>query len=73
MRCHFSGEEIYISIDPSIPVECPDCGAIRTIQGKYIYSDMIKYPSHNKADMVRVRKCYRRVNRSWILEEGGEK
>lgn len=67
ITCSFSGMDVAAHIDPSIPVECPECGAIRTIPSKQVWSDLFKYPSHKQADFVRQRRCYRRIGGTWQI------
>jgi hypothetical protein len=72
MQCSYSNSEIVLSIDPSIPVECPECSAIRKIPGKQVWSDLFIYPAHEMPDVSRERKRYKRINGEWQLVEKGE-
>lgn len=69
MRCQYSGMEIAAHIDPSLPVECPVCGAIRKIPGKHVWSDMFKYPSHKEPDGAVSRRRYKCINGVWKIVE----
>jgi len=71
VHCPFSGTDVYTSIDHSIPVECPLCGATKKISGTQVWSNMFVYPSHYQPDGGRLRKRYKRqVNMLWKIVEG---
>lgn len=69
MRCQWSGMEVRARIDPSIPVECPECGAIRRIPGNHVWSDMFIYPPHDEPENRRLRRHWQRVNGVWTIVE----
>ena len=70
-QCNFSGKEVAARIDTSLPVECPECGAIRTIPRRHVWSDMFTYPSHTQVNFVRPRRRNARVNGVWKIVEAG--
>lgn len=67
MRCYYGGMEVSAHIYADLPVECPSCGAIRKIAGKSGWIEEFKYPAHHQADMVRMRRRWKRVDGVWKI------
>lgn len=66
MQCEFSHRQVQARIDSSLPVECPECGAVRKIPGRDVYSDGFTYPPHQTLDgTARLRKRYKRRYDVW--------
>lgn len=68
-HCPYSGMEVATRIDRSLPVECPVCGAIRTIPAPSVWPDAFRYPRHKQADFVQMHRRWKRVNGSWRIVE----
>lgn len=72
--CDFSGTHISRSeiTDPTIHVECPQCGARRKIPAKLCFDDCIVYPRHAPLDRGSSRnvKHWRRCfDGAWFMVE----
>lgn len=72
MICRYSNREISAHIDPSIPVECPHCNAIRKISKTKVWTDMFVYPAHQEVDSFRPRRRYHLEDGVWSIVEGEE-
>ena len=72
MQCSYGGREIAASIDPSVPVECPQCGAIRIVPRRGVWDDMFVFPVHKEVEGgARARRCYRlHVSGNWEIVNG---
>ena len=46
MYCRFGYSEVALRVDPAIPVECPECGAINRIPSEYVQDNGCIYPPH---------------------------
>lgn len=71
MSCRMSGQDCSGRIDPSIPVKCPACGAIRKIPGKSVWKDGFRYPYHPSLEGEgQPRRHYEHVDGQWKVMEG---
>lgn len=48
MECSYGNARVYLTIDPTISVACPNCGAIRKVNRAQWKEDAFIYPEHDK-------------------------
>lgn len=73
--CSYGGGRVYLTIDPTIPVMCPNCTAIRKINKAQWKQDAFIYPRHDAiTNTTSTASTYYKFDkgRGWILVINGE-
>lgn len=71
MRCNYSSRFFQLPSLQLLPVECPNCGAIRALKvAPSLHGNF--YPDHDTLDgTAQERRRWKRVNGAWIIVEKG--